>query len=84
MTVVLDTSKGVELSLMPKSKGDAIAQQLYIIVQSIKGEVPMYRDFGTDYAFKDMPMIVAKSMYIGAISEAIRKYMPEYYHLLFP
>ena len=77
MRIVLDTTMEVELSLMPKSKAEAITQQLYIIIQSLKGEVPMYRDFGTDHAYKDMPMGVARSMYIGAISEAILKYQPD-------
>lgn len=77
MKVVLDTRKGVKLSLMPQSRADAIVQQLYIIIQTVLGEVPMYRQFGTNHAFKDMPMIIAKSMYIGAISDAIEKFMPE-------
>ena len=77
MNVIVDTTDKVELSLMPKTKAEAITQQLYIIIQTIRGEVPMYRDFGTDYNYKDMPLAVARSMYVGAISEAIQKYMPE-------
>jgi phage baseplate assembly protein W len=77
MKVVLDTRKDVKLSLMPQTKADAIVQQLYIIIQTVLGEAPMYRQFGTNHAFKDMPMIIAKSMYIGAISDAIEKFMPE-------
>lgn len=77
MRIILDTTMDVELSLMPKSKAEAVTQQLYIIIQSLKGEVPMYRDFGTDHAYKDMPMVVARSMYIGSISEAIQKYQPD-------
>ena len=77
MKIVLDTSKDTELSLMPKTKADAIAQQLYIIIQTVKGECPMYRDFGTDYSFKDMPTVVAQRMYISAVSDAIRKFEPD-------
>ena len=77
MKVSIDTSKKVELSLKPQTKAEAIVQQLYIIIQTIRGEVPMYREFGTDHSYKDMPLQVARSMYIGAISEAIDKYMPE-------
>lgn len=77
MKVVIDTRKGVKLSLLPKSRADAIVQQLYIIIQTVHGEVPMYRPFGTNHSFKDMPINIAKSMYIGAVSEAIQRYMPE-------
>ena len=77
MKIIIDSSKPVELSLAPKTRADAIAQQLYVILKTVHGECPMYRDFGTNHAYKDMPMNIAQSMYVNAISEAIRKFSPE-------
>lgn len=77
MKIVLDSSLQMNLSLKPKNKAEAIAQQLYIIIKTMLGECPMYRDFGTDYTFKDMPNYASKSMYIGAITEAIQKFEPD-------
>ena len=52
-------------------------QEIYILISTIKGECPLYRDFGISNDFLHMPINMAQTAFTLAITEALRKYMPD-------
>ena len=65
------------LSLAPATEAEARAQELYILLNTILGECPMYRDFGISRDYIHMPVNAARTALTLAITEAIRKYFPD-------
>ena len=49
----------------------SVLQNVAIILATPKGTVPMYRDFGVDTEFLDLPMPVAKVRMIAEVREAV-------------
>ena len=54
----------------------SVLQNLAIILSTVQGTVPMYRDFGISQRSVDKPIPVAKAMLIADIEDAIRKFEP--------
>lgn len=75
--IIIDTSVKRELTLAPKTETDAKVQELYILLCTIKGECPMYRDFGLQGDYLHMPVHMAQTAMTLAIMNALRKYMPD-------
>lgn len=75
--IIIDTSVKRELTLAPKTKADATAQELWILLSTIKGECPMYRGFGLNGEYLHQPVNMAQTAMTMAIIEALRKYMPD-------
>ena len=75
--IIIDTTKKMDLSLAPETATDAKAQELYILICTIQGECPLYRDFGVANDYLHMPINAAQTAFTLAITEALRKYMPD-------
>jgi phage baseplate assembly protein W len=75
--IVIRASDKLPLSLAPKNESEARIQQLYILISTIQGECPLYRDFGVSHDYLHMPINMAKTAYTLAITEAFRKYAPD-------
>ena len=71
--IIIDTSKKMELSLAPETETDAKVQELYILICTIQGECPLYRDFGVANDYLHMPINAAQTAFTLAITEALRK-----------
>ncbi len=54
----------------------SVLQNIRVILETAKGSVPLYRDFGTDYSFLDAPQNVVKPMIHVAVKDAIERYEP--------
>lgn len=54
----------------------SVLQNIAVLLSTVKGSVPLYRDFGLSAIFLDKPMPVAKMMMIAEIREAIEKWEP--------
>lgn len=76
MIIIRSTDK-MTLSLAPKTEQEARAQELYILISTIQGECPLYRDFGVNNDYLHMPVDAAETAYTVAIIEALRKYAPD-------
>lgn len=74
--IIIDTSRKMDLSLAPKTEEEAKVQQLYILIKTIQGECPLYRDFGVANDYLHMPVNAAQTAFTLAITEALRRYMP--------
>ena len=75
--IIIDTSQKRELTLAPETETDAKVQELYILICTIKGECPLYRDFGVSNDYLHMPVNAAQTAMTLAITEALRRYMPD-------
>ena len=54
----------------------SVLQNIAVLLSTIKGTVPQYRDFGLTATFLDKPMPIAKMMMIAEVREAIEKWEP--------
>ena len=76
MTYTIDTSKSVSLTLSPTDT-EAVAQNVYCLLQTTLGEIPCYRDYGINKEFVSTPITVGQNMAISAIASAMARYFPE-------
>ena len=75
--IIIDTRQKRELTLAPKNETEARVQELYILICTVQGECPLYRDFGVSNDFLHMPVNAAETAMTVAITEALRRYMPD-------
>lgn len=54
----------------------SVIQNVALILATPKGTVPMYRDFGLDRDFLDMPIPDAETRMIAPIREAVEQWEP--------
>lgn len=71
---VTSTLDGIEL--FPKDELTEILQNVRTIITTVKGTVPLDRDFGVDASIIDMPLTVARPLIIKEVKEAIERYEP--------
>lgn len=76
MMASVDFSKGLALSFAPPNRLQEIMQDIYILLNTVQGEVPYYREFGIDSSYLHKPIMTAKTMYAAAITEAVEKFVP--------
>ena len=68
-------SVGAEINLQPTNEVEEIIQNVQMIVSTVRGTVPLDRDFGISVELIDAP-INQQSRLIGEIAEAIEKFEP--------
>lgn len=54
----------------------SVLQNIILILNTPKGSVPMYRDFGLRMAYKDRPQTVADAIIVSEVTSAIKSYEP--------
>lgn len=64
------------ISLNETDTTKSILQNVSIILRTVKGSCPMYRDFGIDATLIDRPIPAAKVLLFSQIREAIEEYEP--------
>ena len=65
-----------KISLAPATLIEEIAQNVSMIVTTVKNTVPLFRDFGVSAMFLDKPANTAEAILIADILEAIEAYEP--------
>lgn len=65
-----------EIVLMPETELEEVIQNVKTILMTVKGEVPLDRDFGTDRKILDLPISVVTAKITAAIVEAVNKFEP--------
>lgn len=63
------------INLAPRNEAEEIMQNVSLIVTTIKGTVPLDREFGISADIVDAPM-TRQSQLIGEIAAAIEKFEP--------
>lgn len=64
------------VNFAPDTEVEEILQNVRVILSTIKGSVPLDRDFGVDASYLDKPINVAKAMLSSEIIKAVRAYEP--------
>ena len=76
MTIRMKITDDFPLTFFPASREQEIEQQLVILIKTMQGECPMYRDFGLSPAWKHASMNAAETAFATTLAEAVRKYCP--------
>ena len=76
MTKTIDTKTGMTLSLIPETEEQDIVQNVYCIIKTVLGSVPLLRDYGLANNFLHLPITSARSAYAAAVADAIARYEP--------
>ena len=73
LDVVIDK---IDFKIMPPTELDEIAQNVLMIVSTVKKSVPMFREFGISADALDTPIAAAQSKLTAEITTQVSKYEP--------
>ncbi len=76
MAYKVNSAENYILSLQQNSKVLSILQNIALLLNTKRGTVPMYRDFGLPMEFVDKPIDVAETMAFVEISDALEEFEP--------
>lgn len=76
MTYTISTDSPPSLSLCEEDPLKSILQNVYLILATRTGTIPMYRQFGLPMSFIDRPGIAAQTVAASEIREAIGEFEP--------
>lgn len=76
MAYKVNSAGNYSLSLQQESKVYSVLQNIAILLNTKRGTVPMYRDFGLPMEFVDKPIDVAENMAYVEISDALEEFEP--------
>ena len=75
--IIIKASDKRTLTLAPETEAEARAQEIWILLTTVMGECPLYRDFGISSEYMHMPVSMVETALTMAITDAFRKYLPE-------
>lgn len=73
-TLIVTTDS--KLNLAPQNEREEIYQNIATILKTIKGTVPLDREFGVDGSYIDLPMPMAMGQWQAEIIDAIERDEP--------
>ena len=76
MKFTIDMSKEYPLELGPMTRMQELEQSIYVLVNTMRGEVPCYREFGVNTDYLHKPINVAKAQYAASVTAAIERFIP--------
>lgn len=72
-TVIADLK---EINIKPKTEEEEVLQNVKTILATVKGTVPLDREFGVDGKVMDLPISVVQAKITAAIVKAINRFEP--------
>lgn len=54
-----------------------LEQSVYVLINTMRGEAPCYREFGVSADYLHKPINVAKAQYSAAVTAAMERFIPE-------
>ncbi len=76
MNVVISSEENYKQNFQENDKVRSVIQNIALLLNTKKGTIPMYRDFGLPMKFVDKPINVAETMATLEITEALRDFEP--------
>lgn len=73
---LFEIEESTMISFSPSSEEEEILQNVRTILATVKGSIPLDRDFGIDASYLDEPIPVAKAKLASEIVTALKKYEP--------
>ena len=75
--IEIDISSEIDgLKVLPETTVDEIIQNVQMIIGTLQGEVPLYREFGINSAALDLPVGAAQARISSEIISAVAKFEP--------
>lgn len=74
MTYKVTNTEPPKFELCENDIVKSVLQNLYIIMSTRKGSIPMYRHFGLPMEFIDKPPLVAENIAAGEIRDAVEEF----------
>ena len=65
-----------KINLMPTSEAEEIMQNVRMILQTMRGSVPLYREFGVSGELVDKPVNLVSNRLTAEYARAIQKWEP--------
>ena len=75
-TYEINAASPYPISLIPDTELAEILQNVQTIISTMKGTIPLDREFGIDSRVIDLPMHVAQAKLLNEIFQAIKHYEP--------
>lgn len=76
MSYFVSSDEPPELSLNETDTVYSVLQNIYLILKTPLGSVPMYREFGLDMSFIDRPLPAIRPLMLAAIRDAVEQFEP--------
>ncbi len=76
MAYLVTANQKPEIDFAPASTTAEVLQNIQTILTTIKGEIPLDRDFGISGEVVDMPMPRAQAVWSNEIFNQVKKYEP--------
>lgn len=76
MTAIIDSSKNYSQVFQESDTVQSVIQNIALLLNTKKGTVPMYRNFGLSMEFIDKPIDLAETMATVEISDALEEFEP--------
>lgn len=74
MDITVNSNEDHSVQLQENNTVRSIIQNIALLLNTKKGTIPMYRDFGLPMEFIDKPIDVAETMAVLEISEVLEKF----------
>lgn len=76
MTYSVSADDVTRMQLNVTDEVASILQNVSILIATPKGSIPLDRNFGLDMSFLDRPLMVARSMLVTSVRDALGEYEP--------
>lgn len=76
MAYKVNSADNYSIPLQQDNKVFSVLQNIALLLNTKRGTVPMYRDFGLPMEFVDKPIDVAENMAYVEISDALEEFEP--------
>ena len=76
MSYFVSSDEPRELSLNERDTVRSVLQNIYLILMTPLGSVPMYREFGLDMSIIDRPLPAIRPLMLAAIRDAVEQFEP--------
>ena len=74
--MIMTVSSLNKLNLQPANLYEEVSQNVAMILMTLKGTVPYYRNFGISQSVIDQPILTARTKLSAEIVTAIKRYEP--------
>ncbi len=76
MTYNVNVGNKTDFTLIENDLHRSVLQNLAVLFATKKGTIPMYREFGLEMKFIDMPMEAAKTVLLADVIENAKRFEP--------
>lgn len=74
--MIISKLNQMNINFNPVTVQEEIAQNLFVLLTTLKGSVPLDRNFGLNQKFIDKPISAAQQLLIAEIYDTVEKYEP--------